>query len=436
MDHLDFHHFERDFQDQARNIGRFLRQSRKWLIMFLFLTFIAPFVSYWVYYSVASSKVKEEFFNYVEGIAIAAASQIDSQAHAHMVAVTGESGPEHMAILDQLARLHKRLPKVHYLTTMIVRDNEGYIVTDTASIIEVAKNDLKLIPSDYMEQYQAAPEDYENYAAITAGRSYVFNEPYTDRFGTFVGACAPVERVAGAYPTMVCVDVDATDYNGYLQTFRNRFTSMAGVSALLCALILFSVYRHQIQVKRSFALMQQQRDFYLKSANSDPLTGALNRRSFNLLYHMAEAQFKRKQLPFAVIAVDVDHFKNVNDTFGHDCGDRVLVQLVNTLNHSLRVGDSLARIGGEEFAIICMPNELNDALLVAEKLRDLTEKLTFDDPECNPVHLTLSVGVYYVNEEDTMDTALKSADVALYHAKAMGRNRVVLYRPELEMQMA
>jgi diguanylate cyclase (GGDEF)-like protein len=126
----------------------------------------------------------------------------------------------------------------------------------------------------------------------------------------------------------------------------------------------------------------------------------------------------------------------VNDSFGHDCGDRVLVQLVNTLNHSLRVGDSLARIGGEEFAIICMPAELDDALLVAEKLRDLTEKMTFDDPACNPVFLTLSVGVYYVSPEDSMETAMKAVDIALYHAKALGRNRVVLYSPELALQVA
>jgi diguanylate cyclase (GGDEF)-like protein len=172
------------------------------------------------------------------------------------------------------------------------------------------------------------------------------------------------------------------------------------------------------------------------SANSDPLTGALNRRSFNLLYHVAEAQFRRKQMPFALIAIDIDHFKNVNDSFGHDCGDRVLVQLVNALSHALRVGDSLARIGGEEFAIICMPTALEDALLVAEKLRHITENLVFDDPDCNPVHLTLSAGVYFVSLEDTMETALKFADIALYHAKALGRNRVVLYTPELEIKDA
>jgi diguanylate cyclase (GGDEF)-like protein len=114
----------------------------------------------------------------------------------------------------------------------------------------------------------------------------------------------------------------------------------------------------------------------------------------------------------------------------------VLVQLVNTLSHSLRVVDSLARIGGEEFAIICTPTELNDALVVAEKLRDMTENLTFDDPNCNPVHLTLSAGVYYVTAEDSMESALKCVDIALYQAKAMGRNRVVLYQPELEMQTA
>ena len=325
---------------------------------------------------------------------------------------------------------------MHYLTTLIVRDNEGFIVIDTASVVDVAKDGVKLISSSYMEQYDAAPEDYENYASIVANKSYVFSEPYTDKFGTFVGACAPLERVSDAYPSMVCVDVDASDYYGYLQTFKNQFISMAGVSALICALIFFSVYQHQIQVKRSFALMQQQRDFYLRSANSDPLTGALNRRSFDLLYQVAEAQFKRKQTNFALLAIDVDHFKSINDRHGHDCGDRVLIQLVNTLNHSLRVGDSMARIGGEEFVIICVPTELDDALLVAEKLRSLVEKLVFDNPDCNPVQLTLSIGVYYVTLEDTMETAMKAADIALYHAKALGRNRVVLYDPELDAQVA
>ena len=107
MQQLDFQHFERDFQDQARNIGLFLRQSRKWLILFLFLTLLAPILSFWVYYSVASSKVKDEFFNFVEAIAVSAASQVDAAAHARMVAVTGATGPEHQQILTQLARLHK-----------------------------------------------------------------------------------------------------------------------------------------------------------------------------------------------------------------------------------------------------------------------------------------------------------------------------------------
>lgn len=415
----------KELQEQTEKIKLFLERSRRWMRMLLVLTVLTPIISYWIYYDVASSRLRQEFFEHVEGIALMAASQVDPAAHARMIAETGADGVDRQQIRERLVRLHRSMAEVHYLTTLIVRDNEGYIAIDTASELRTARNGQPLLASGYLELYPAQPEDRENYAAISAGNSYIFEEPYTDTFGTFVGACAPVEAITGAAPTMVCVDVDAADYAQHLQTFKLRFlyTSLIGVA--LCALILFSLHRHQTQVRWSIALIAHQRDIYLKSANSDPLTGALNRRSFALAFEQAEAAYQRHRQHFAVINLDVDHFKEINDRYGHDCGDRVLIELVHTLNNSLRSGDSVARLGGEEFIVLCFPTRVEDAVVIAEKLRAKVEKMLVHAPDGTPLNITISAGVYVVREGDSMEFALKAADSALYQAKRRNRNCVV-----------
>jgi diguanylate cyclase (GGDEF)-like protein len=417
----------KELLQQTEKIKLFLQRSKRWLWVLFALTLLTPILLYWVYYSVASSRLKQEFFNYVDTIASAAASQVDAQAHAQMIVSTGADGVERQAIRTRLVQMHRNLPKVHYLTTLIVKANEGYIAIDTASELRTTRSGEPLQPSNYLELYPAAPEDYDNYAAIARGESYTFTKPYTDAFGTFVGACAPVEKVAGAYPTMACVDVDAADYTAHLQTFKTRFLSASVLGAALCLLILYSLYQHQLQVSRSIALISQQRDLYLKGTNTDPLTGALNRRSMALMYEIAQAQCQRRNERFAVISFDIDHFKVVNDSFGHDCGDRVLINLVHTLNTHLRAGDVVARMGGEEFTVLCFPITLTDTVVVAEKLRLEVDRMQTERQDGPPVRITISAGIYLVQPTDTLDTALKAADVALYQAKNQGRDCVVVY---------
>jgi diguanylate cyclase (GGDEF)-like protein len=430
MHHIATSLESKELLQQTENIKRFLQRSKRWLWVLFALTLLTPILLFWVYYSVASSRLKQEFFNYVETIAVAAASQVDAQAHAQMISTSdpdGANSVERQAIRTRLVQMHRRLPKVHYLTTLIVKDDEGYIAIDTASELRVSRNGKPLQPSSYLEQYPAAPEDYDNYAAITRHEPYIFTKPYTDIFGTFVGACAPIEKVTGAYPTMVCVDVDAADYTEHLQTFKTRFLSASVLGAALCLLILYSLHQHQQQVSRSIALISQQRDLYLKGTNTDPLTGALNRRSMALMYEIAQAQCQRRNERFAVISVDVDHFKAVNDQFGHDCGDKVLINLVHTLNAHLRAGDVVARMGGEEFTVLCFPSTLTDAVVVAEKLRKEVARMQTEKPNGRSVRITISAGIYLVQPDDTQESAFKAADVALYQAKNQGRDCAVVY---------
>jgi diguanylate cyclase (GGDEF)-like protein/PAS domain S-box-containing protein len=159
-------------------------------------------------------------------------------------------------------------------------------------------------------------------------------------------------------------------------------------------------------------------------AATDGLTGLLNRRRF---MEMGEAEIertKRTGRPLSLIMFDVDHFKKVNDTRGHDVGDVVLVSLALTAKDALRAVDVLGRLGGEEFAAILPETGLEEALTVAERLRRAVADMGLA-PNGEPLPVTISLGVVLGRGAgETLDDLLKRADTALYRAKSAGRNRV------------
>ncbi|KGE04684.1 GGDEF domain-containing protein [Pseudohaliea rubra] len=154
----------------------------------------------------------------------------------------------------------------------------------------------------------------------------------------------------------------------------------------------------------------------------DELTGLLNRRQFDaeLRQHMALA--RRRGSSTAVLLVDLDHFKHINDRHGHLVGDRVLVEAGQCISAVVRATDSVGRWGGEEFVIVCPDTELSGASQVAEKVRRSLERSPLGDG----VQLSASVGVAVDRSEESVESLLARADGALYRAKEQGRNRVVL----------
>ena len=162
----------------------------------------------------------------------------------------------------------------------------------------------------------------------------------------------------------------------------------------------------------------------------DPLTGLYNRRHF---FNVAFTEFKKARRygrPLSVILLDADHFKNVNDTYGHAVGDRVLIHLSEIMRNSLRTVDILARYGGEEFIILLPETNLPHTLYAAERIREQVEKtpLPLEDGQ---VDLTVSLGVADIQScptECSFDNLLLHADKALYNAKNTGRNRIVTHQ--------
>ena len=156
-------------------------------------------------------------------------------------------------------------------------------------------------------------------------------------------------------------------------------------------------------------------------ARTDALTGLLNRRGFETQMAFAMALARRSTRPLSVIAVDVDHFKRVNDTYGHEAGDEVLRRLARTLETRLRGSDVIARLGGEEFVALLPDTDLEGARAIAQTL--VTAMAQQQDPVVGTI--TVSAGVASMRgADDTGAAILRRSDIALYEAKGQGRNRV------------
>ncbi|GAB4480777.1 MAG: hypothetical protein Kow0088_22550 [Anaerolineales bacterium] len=165
-------------------------------------------------------------------------------------------------------------------------------------------------------------------------------------------------------------------------------------------------------------------------ATTDGLTGLLNRRKFFEVANTEIERARRFNHPLSILMMDLDHFKDYNDTFGHLSGDELLVQVANELRSSLREFDTLARYGGDEFVLLLPEVNQNSAKDIAQRLISIVEnmKVTVNSANNDPIYLTMSVGVATFPERgDNVHSLIKAADRALYQAKEAGRNRYIIY---------
>lgn len=181
--------------------------------------------------------------------------------------------------------------------------------------------------------------------------------------------------------------------------------------------------RKQVEALRSS--LNEAQEFVLQ----DPLTGVGNRRAFDDTIKRVMADCAQKKTPLSLIMCDIDHFKRVNDAFGHQVGDEIIKMFSRVIESGVREGDTVIRYGGEEFAIILPMTDQDAAKLVAERVRRAFEskKLTIRETNQKVGQLTASFGVAQFRSGDDVDTLVQRADAKLYDAKSAGRNRVSVY---------
>ena len=223
----------------------------------------------------------------------------------------------------------------------------------------------------------------------------------------------------------------------WLSTERWYLAIMSVWLALALSYLLLRLMRLQAVVREQRLQSHELREInrvldarskqLVQMATTDALTGAFNRKGLEDVLQQALADWRAHRQPLGLVLIDIDHFKAVNDTHGHQAGDRVLAGLAALVRGQVRAQDLLGRWGGEEFLLVCPATDLPQALAIAEKLRALVTTHDFDG-----LRITASFGVAALDAERPLEQLFAAADAALYRAKAEGRNRVVAETPRPE----
>jgi diguanylate cyclase (GGDEF)-like protein len=217
---------------------------------------------------------------------------------------------------------------------------------------------------------------------------------------------------------------------GYYQQASVEAHTIAHISSLMAFLLMVVVTSSIIIWSASERLTQELE----RQATIDPLTQIYNRRALESIAQKEIARSQRENKLFSVILMDIDHFKRVNDKYGHQFGDQVLVKFCQLISDNLRSYDIFARYGGEEFVLLLPNTSGPDVLKLAEKLRLIIREAAFSGtsnihPSTVNEAITASFGVAESTSEDKqLDRLISQADKALYQAKQQGRNKVIHYR--------
>jgi len=285
--------------------------------------------------------------------------------------------------------LFELMEQYNHDAAIVIEDQHPIGIVTTSDVLRLLKNraDLSLPIKHYMTKpVEIVPESCTLNESLQFMKDKHFKRIITvDEEGRLVGSITQKELVSIAY---------------------SRWARM--------------VQRYQEELLNVNAKLEQKSRKFEKIAGTDPLTGLYNRLKFLELFVTEYTMMVQRHNALSLLVIDLDHFKRVNDSYGHNVGDEVLKQVSNLLLKELRSVDILCRWGGEEFVALLPAADGKDAFFIAEKIRKAIEKISVEGLP----HITTSIGISQVREEDTLYDVVERADKALYMAKIAGRNCV------------
>ena len=224
---------------------------------------------------------------------------------------------------------------------------------------------------------------------------------------------------------------EITEYRELLADLAQRVDGPNGSDSATDLLSQFMNLNRHLQQRlvdseRTLQEQSEQLHVYISEARVDSHSGLHNRRSFDEEMERHVAYWRRKRHPFSLVMIDIDHFKSINDRYGHQAGDAVIQSIAASLRQTLRTSDFVARYGGEEFAAVLRGSDLEMGIRAAERCCEAIR-------DCGTMyhgqrlHVTASCGVATIQEEEDAKRLIERADQALYRAKESGRNTVVVH---------
>lgn len=207
-------------------------------------------------------------------------------------------------------------------------------------------------------------------------------------------------------------------------------TLISGIASAIAAAVIFYQNLQTFKIKESAEklnkeLLETQKELK-RQVVTDSLTNLFNRRWIFQAIQKEISRFERSRRPFSLLLIDIDHFKEVNDTFGHSTGDEVLRYFADAIKKTAREQDMIARTGGEEFCVLLPDTKKEEAKIVAERIRESVSKVPMQIGGLK-ISISVSIGVSEIQAQENVDCVYNRADVALYRAKEHGRNTTEMF---------
>jgi diguanylate cyclase (GGDEF)-like protein len=350
-------------------------------------------------------------------MAIIAAQMVDGDLHNKIRSPDQKGGLDYSRAIEPLVRFHNALPGLSYVYTIIVENRRTYFILDTAADLRL-RSKRQLQPSYVMEELTEDPKgDLEWLNKIRKRNSYVTPDFEKDEYGTFLSGHASFFDSENQLAGYVGIDVDVEFFRISQAKLRSSTLISLCIGAILAIGMGVLIYTLYNQVARKAAEIEQ-------LTLIDALTGAWNRRGFIQRSKDAFHRFQRHMHPLSLLVIDIDQFKQVNDTYGHATGDEVLKLLVAKAKQMFRETDTFARIGGDEFISVLADTDTEGAKLMADRLRHALDGLTVPAGDNQTTNFTVSIGISSCRrDDDSIDSCVQRADEALYEAKKSGGNR-------------
>lgn len=354
----------------------------------------------------------------LRALVLTAATLVDIERHQQLRKPEDTNSSLYAEIITPLVEMHNAVDGILYLYTMIEHGQQLVFILDTANDPRLKQDGL--VSSPVMEAYNDPQVDGAWIMEVKSGNVYIDTEPVVDDFGPVISATAPLYDRQGEFVGLISIDISAQDFIDHRQQIQGQVVISLGAGLVLSIFIAALVRANQLELR---ALRQQQ---YLLVI-TDALTGAYNRRFYATNSAIEMERYSRYQTPLSLVAIDIDHFKQVNDLHGHDVGDLVLQGLVKLILTAKRNNDYLVRMGGEEFTLILPNTDAASATRIVKRLLALIAEMPFECSNGATLNITISAGISEPQAGDAdIDDIAKRADEALYQAKREGRNRYVV----------